>query len=172
MTTQDRWKDFLTTNFVQPGAYSQAFFTALGDETGNVPREWGGGAEAFPKHFVSQFARFTIAGTVNSSAAALLKEDTRFHPCRCERILARAGYAVSRSFLTYDDHGRRTPNIANLAGLYSGPMIMTAWYPSRYTALGYGVRQGNLALGITSGFDLIREFGPDIKGFFRRMKLR
>jgi hypothetical protein len=170
MSPESRWKDYVTTNFVQPGAYFQAFFTALGDETGNVPAEWGGGAAAFPKHFASQFARFTIGGTVNSSAAALLKEDTRFHSCHCERKLARATYAVSRTFLTYDDRGRTTPNIAGLAGIYSGPIFMTTWYPSRYTALGYGVRQGNLALGITAGIDLIREFSPQIKDFFHRKR--
>jgi hypothetical protein len=170
MTKQDRWKDYLQTNFVQPGAYFQAFFTALGDEAGKVPADWGNGAGVFPKHLVSQFARFSIGGTVRSSAAILLGEDTRFHSCRCQGTLARTGYAVSRTFLTYDVRGRTTPNIAGLAGVYSGPMVMTAWYSNRYTALGYGVRQGNLALAITAGIDLIREFSPEIKDSLHRRK--
>jgi len=68
--------------------------------------------------------------------------------------------------LTYDRNGETTLDIAGLAGLYSGPMIMTAWYPDNYTALGYGVRQGNIAAAIKTGIDLIREFGPDLKRTF------
>jgi len=58
-------------------------------------------------------------------------------------------------------------DIAGLAGLYGGPMIMTAWYPARYTPLGYGVRQGNVAAGVTAGIYLIREFSPELKGLLR-----
>jgi hypothetical protein len=46
-------------------------------------------------------------------------------------------------------------------------MVMATWYPSRYTAFGYGVRQGNLAAGITTGIYVIREFSPELKRLFR-----
>jgi hypothetical protein len=160
MTAQERWKAYARENFTQPGAFFQTFFTALGDQTGKVPSEWGGGAGEFPRRFASEFARFTIGGTVKSAIAAGLHEDTGFHFCTCTGSLARTTHAVSRTFLTYDRNGRRTPDIAGLAGLYIGPMVMTTWYPSRYTALGYGVRQGNLAVGITAGINVIREFSP------------
>jgi hypothetical protein len=167
MTTEDRWKDYVRQNFAQPGAFFQTFFTALGDQTGNVPSAWGKGLGAFPRRAGSEFARFTIGGTIKSAMAAGLHEDTRFYPCACRGVLSRTAHAVSRTVLTYNQNGKRTLDIA---GLYGGPVIMTAWYPGRYTPLGYGVRQGNLAIGITAGIYLIREFSPELKGLFRHKK--
>lgn len=167
MTNEDRWKDYVRQNFTQPGAFFQTFFTALGDQTGNVPSEWGKGPGVFPRRLGSDFAQFTIGGTIKSATAAGLHEDTRFYPCACRGVWRRTAHAVSRTFLTYNDNGKRTLDIAGLAGLYGGPMIMTTWYPDRYTPLGYGVRQGNLAVGITAGIYVIREFSPELKGLFR-----
>lgn len=172
MTAEDRWNDYVRQNFAQPGAFFQTFFTALGDQTGSVPSEWGKGVGKFPQHLGSEFARFTIDGTIKSTIAAGLHEDTRFHPCLCRGAWARTIHAVSRTLLTYNQDGKRTLDIAGLAGLYGGPMVMTTWYPSRYTALGYGVRQGNIAVGITTGIYVIREFSPELKRLFRPRKAK
>jgi hypothetical protein len=170
MTGQQRWNDYVRQNFAQPGVFFQTFFSALGDETGNRPSQWGGGAAKFPEHAASEFARFTIAGTVHSTVAAALQEDTRYYPCVCRDVLARTAHAMSRTVLTYDRNGKRTLDVGGLAGIYSGPMIMTTWYPKNYTALGYGVRQGNVAAAITTGIYLIREFSPELTYPFRRFR--
>jgi hypothetical protein len=167
MTGRERWNDYWRQNFGQPGAFFQTFFTALGDQTGNLPSDWGDGASKFPQRFGSEFARFTIGGTIKSTIDAGLQEDTRFFSCSCRGALARTTHAVSRTFITYNRNGSRRLDIGGLAGIYGGPMVMTAWYPSRYTALGYGVRQGNLAAGITTGIYVIREFSPELKRLFR-----
>ena len=87
MTTEDRWKDYVRQNFTQPGAFFQTFFTALGDQTGNVPSQLGKGLGAFPGRLGSEFARFTIGGTIKAAMAAGLHEDTRFYPCNCRNLL-------------------------------------------------------------------------------------
>ena len=124
------------------------------------------GAKAQTQRLGSEFARFTIGGTIKSTIAAGLDEDTRFHPCLCHGAWHRTIHAVSRTLLTYNQDGKRTLDIAGLAGVYGGLMVMTARYPSRYTALGYGVRQGK-AVGITTGIYVIREFSPELKQLFR-----
>jgi hypothetical protein len=43
-----------------------------------------------------------------------------------------------------------------------------AWYPDRYTATGDGVRLGTHSLVIGTGANIIREFWPEIRRFFRR----
>jgi hypothetical protein len=172
MTAEDRWNDYVRQNFAQPGVFFQTFFTALGDQTGNVPLEWGKGVDKFPQRLGSEFARFTIGGTIKSTIAAGLHEDTRFYSCLCRGAWARTIHAVSRTLLTYNQDGKWTLDIAGLAGIYGGPMVMTTWYPSRYTALGYGVRQGTLALGITTGIDVIREFSPELKRLFRHTEAK
>jgi hypothetical protein len=168
MTGQERWHDYVRQNFAQPGAFFQTFFTALGDQTGNVPSDWGGGANKFPQRLASEFARFTIGGTIASTIDAGLRQDTRFFRCACRGAMARTAHAVSRTFLTYNRDGKRRLDIGGIAGIYGGPMVMTTWNPSRYTALGYGIRQGNMAAGITTGIYVIREFSPELKRLFRQ----
>jgi hypothetical protein len=172
MTTEDRWNDYVRQNFAEPGAFFQTFFTAFGDQTGDVPSEWGKGVGKFPQRLGSELARFTIGGTIKSTIAAGLHEDTRFHSCLCRGAWARTIHAVSRTLLTYNQQGKRTLDVAGLVGIYSGPMVMTTWYPSKYTALGYGVRQGTLAAGITTGIYVIREFSPELKRLFRHTEAK
>lgn len=141
MTAEDRWNDYVRQNFAQPGVFFQTFFTAVGDQTANVPSEWGKSADSFPQRLGSEFARFTIGGTIKSTIAAGLREDTRFHPCHFHGAWHRTIHAVSRTLLTYNQDGKRTLDIAGLAGLYSGPMVMTRWYPSRYNGR-WGMESG------------------------------
>lgn len=169
MTRQERWQDYEDQNFKSYGAFFQAFFTGLGDYTGNVPR-WDSGMTGISEHVGSEFARFTIGGTIHSSLAAGLHQDTRYFRCSCRGVFPRTLHAVGRTIFTYGDNGHLFPDVSGLAGIYSGSMLMTAWYPAKYTATGYGVRQGNVAVGVTSAIYVIREFSPEIKRAFHWRK--
>lgn len=169
MTKQQRWQEYEHVNFDSYGAFFQAFFTGLGDYSGDVPH-WDSGMAGLSEHVGSEFARFTIAGTIHSSLAAALHQDTRYFPCTCRGALHRSLHAASRTFLTYGNNGHLYPDISGLAGIYGGSMLTTEWYPGKYTATGYGVRQGNIAVGVTSAIYVIREFSPEIKRAFHRRK--
>ena len=169
MDRQERWQDYKQQNFGSSNAFFQTFFTGLGDFAGNVPH-WDHGPAGFAEHQASEFARFTIGGTIHSSLAIALHQDTRYFPCACKDPLHRTVHAIGRTFFTHADNGHLTPDLSGLAGIYSGPMVMTTWYPSNYTALGYGVRQGNIAMGITAALYVVQEFTPDMKrALARRM---
>lgn len=42
------------------------------------------------------------------------------------------------------------------------------WYPRGYDPLTKGVRNGNIAVGVTAGIYLIKEFSPELKKTFHR----
>lgn len=169
MTRQERWRDYQQVNFLSYGAFFQAFFTGLGDYSGDVPH-WDSGMAGLSEHVGSEFATFTIAGTIHSSLAAALHQDTRYFPCACRGGLHRTVHAIRRTFLTYGNNGHLYPDISGLAGIYGGSMLTTEWYPGKYTATGYGVRQANIAVGVTSAIYVIREFSPEIKREFHKRK--
>jgi hypothetical protein len=169
MTRQERWQDYKHQNFESYGAFFQAFFTGLGDYSGRVPR-WDSGMTGLSEHVGSEFASFTIAGTIHSSLAATLHQDTRYFHCSCRGGLHRTLHAASRSIFTYGDNGRIYPDVSGLAGIYGASMLTTEWYPQKYTATGYGVRQANVAVGVTSAIYVIREFSPEIKRAFHNQK--
>ena len=168
MTKKERWSQYLNENFASQGPYFRAFGASLGGSTANKPAEWGGPAERYSLNFASQFARFTIAGTVQSSMAAGLGYDTRYHHCDCKGGWKRTGHALSRTFVTYDSFRRRRFDVPTLSGIYAGSMLMMEWYPRGYNPLTNGVRNGNIAAGITAGIYLIREFSPELKRKFHR----
>lgn len=168
MTKKERWSQYLNDNFVSQGAYFRAFAASLGESTANKPAEWGGPAERYSLNFASEFARFTIAGTVQSSMAAALGYDTRYHHCECIGGWKRAEHALLRTFVTYDSSGRRKFDLPGLSGIYAGSMLMMEWYPRGYSPLTNGVRNGNIAIGVTTGIYLIREFSPELKKTFHR----
>ena len=169
MTRQERWQDYKDQNFDSYGAFFQAFFTGLGDHLGDVPR-WDSGMAGLSEHVGSEFARFTIGGTIHSSLAAALHQDTRYFHCSCRGAFPRTLHAVGRTVFTYGDNGHIYPDVSGLAGIYGGSMLMTKWYPGKYTATGYGFRQANVAVGVTSAIYVIREFSPEIKREFHRRK--
>ena len=169
MTKEERWQDYEHTNFASYGALFQAFFTGLGDDAGGTPR-WDSGMTGLSEHVGSEFAAFTIGGTIHSSLAAALHQDTRYFHCSCRGAFPRTLHAVGRTIFTYGENGHLYPDVSGLAGIYAGPMLMTEWYPAKYTATGYGLRQANIALGITSAVYVIREFSPEIKRAFHRRR--
>jgi len=169
MTKQERWKDYERQNFESYGAFFQALFTGLGDYSGSVPK-WDSGVTGVSEHVGSEFASFTIAGTIHSSLAATLHQDTRYFHCSCRGGFHRTLHAVGRTLFTYGDNGRIYPDVSGLAGIYGGSMLTTEWYGGKYTATGYGVRQANIAVGITSAVYVIREFSPEIRQAIRRRK--
>ena len=168
MTNKQRWSQYLNDNFLKPGAYFRAFGSSLGDSTAKRPTTWGGPSERYSLNFASQFARFTIAGTVQSSMAAVLGYDTRYHRCECRGGWKRTGHALSRTFLTSDSSGRRKIDLPGLSGIYAGSMLAMYWYPRGYGPLTNGVRNGNIAVGVASGIYLIKEFSPELKKVFHR----
>lgn len=169
MTKEERWQDYAHTNFESYGAFFQAFFTGLGDDVGGTPR-WDSGMTGLSEHVGSEFAAFTIGGTIHSFFAAALHQDTRYFHCSCRGAFPRTLHAVGRTIFTYGDNGHLYPDVSGLAGIYAGPMLMTEWYPAKYTATGYGLRQANIALGVTSAVYVIREFSPEIKRAFHRRR--
>jgi hypothetical protein len=59
-------------------------------------------------------------------------------------------------------------DVPGLSSIYAGSMLMMYWYPRGYDPLTNGVRNGNIAVGVTAGIYLIKEFSPELKKTFHR----
>lgn len=166
ITNKERWNHYLNDNFVNQGVYLKAFGASLGDSTADRPAQWGGPAERYSLNFASQFARFAIAGTVQSSMAAALAYHTRYNHCECKGSWKRTGHALSRTIVTYDSSGQHKVDVPGISGIYAGSMLVMYWYPRGYDPLTNGVRNGNIAMGVTTGVYCIKEFSPELKKIF------
>jgi hypothetical protein len=143
-----------------PTALFAAGITAATDQPENAPPEWKQGAAGFGRRFGSRFGQFAVAETARYGLAAMLDEDTRYHPCECGGALPRLGHALLSSVTARSADGHRVISIPDLVAPYAGGLVATsAWYPARFGPKD-GIRLGTWAFGIHTGVNIVREFLP------------
>lgn len=127
LTGKERWKVYWKQNYFSIGAYFGPVLTALVlDQTTNSPPQWGGGMAGFGLRVAARTAGGTIQGTVQAPLAAVLHEDVRYISSPQHGFKRRALHAIEYSFLTYNERGHPTVNVANLGAYYASTAISTA----------------------------------------------
>ena len=167
LTSSQRWEHYWHSTFLYPGLYFAAFGAAGGTQLVKDPPEWGQGLPGYGKRAGTFFASYAIQYTVQEAADAALGYDPRYIHCECKGGVRRVAHAFVWSFLTKNDQGHTRFNAPVLAGAYAGEIVPYLWYPSRFSPLKDGFRGGSQEVDITVGINIIREFGPELKRFFR-----
>ena len=170
LTAQERWKIYWKMNFFSVGAYFGPFFDALLlDQATGSPAQWGGGFKGYGRRVASRTANAMLQGTLQAPVAAALHEDVRYITSTRRGFKRRAWHAIEYSFLTYDKHGRPTPNIANLSAYYGSTAISTLWLPGHYNWASYALSNSTEQVALTMPVNLLQEFWPEVRRYvFRR----
>jgi hypothetical protein len=169
MSDHERWHLYLHENLLSTHFGVEVLGSALISHITRDPKEWGLGFRGYFRRVQNRFVTASVDGAVHSSLAAVLHEDTRYWRYRgTGHGFERAGHALKRTFLTYNDAGQRVPDIAGLAGIYTGSVVSTYWHPRSTVPLVRGIQAGNAALIGQAGANLFKEFGPDLKHLFAR----
>jgi hypothetical protein len=171
LTPGQRWYHYLHQTVLSPGIYLASFAAAGGSQLAKDPPEWGQGIDGYSKRTATLFATFSIQATVQEGAAAALGYDPRHLRCECQGAGRRLAHGLLWSFLTKNDEGQTRFNVPVVAGAYAAGMIPMLWYPERYSPLRDGFRRGSQQLGFSVGANLMAEFSPEIKRFFRRKSI-
>lgn len=163
LTGHQRWKLYLKQNYWSVGAYFGPLVSALVlDQATGQPEEWGGGFAGYGRRVGSRLGGAVIQGSVQAPLAALLKEDTRYIISGQRGFKRRAGHALIYGFLTYNDKGKPTLNVANLTGYYAASATSTLWVPGVGNSATYALRDGSLQVGLAAVVNLVQEFWPEI----------
>ena len=170
LTGRQRWQFYINQNFTSVGAYFGPVLTSIMDQVNGEPPEWGGGMQGYGKRLGSRIGTGVIQGSVQSAGAAVLGQEPRYIRSPDPRILHRVGHAFVYTLITYNNEGKNRLALATLGSYYASSMITTAWYPSRYTALGDGVRDGNRQVILASLVNQFQEFWPEIRRHVLRRK--
>lgn len=143
LTVDERWKLYWKQNFLSIGAYFRPiFFALILDQTTNSPSQWGGGFAGFGPRVGSRVLSNIVQGTIRTPLAAVLHEDVRYitdHRGGKRGLL----HAVEYSFLTYNDQGHPTLNVAKLVGYYASTAISTGWRPGHHPLASYTFTNGS-----------------------------
>jgi hypothetical protein len=161
---KERWQLYWRQNYWSVGAYFGPFLTALVlDQATGSPSEWGGGFPGYGRRVASRTAMAMVQGTLQASAAAALHEDVRYISSAQTGFRRRALHAIAYSFVTYDNEGHTTLNVANLANYYATTAISTAWVPGRNNVAAYTLTNGTAQVGLSVPINLVQEFWPEIR---------
>jgi hypothetical protein len=125
---------------------------------------YGQGGEGYAKRFGAFYAdkaSFELFGTF--LFPSLLHQDPRYFRQEKGSGGSRMGYAISRIFVTRNDSGGSAPNVSLWMASLAAGGISNAYYPEVDRGVGLTFSRAGLALGTTAGFNLLKEFWPDIK---------
>jgi hypothetical protein len=170
LTGKERWKLYFKMTYASAGPYLSPVMTALLlDEANGTPRQWGGGFPGFGRRLASRAGNAVLEGTFQAPLAALLHEDVRYIPTTQRSFQRRAFHAVLYSFLTYNDKGHPTLNIANLIAYYASTAVTTAWLPGTQNAARYTFINASEQIALSFPLNVVQEFWPEIRRHvFRR----
>ena len=170
LTLKERWKLYLKMTYASAGPYFSPLVNALAlDQANGTPRQWGGGFAGFGRRMASRAGNAVLQGTFQAPLAALLHEDVRYIPTSQHSFQRRALHAVLYSFLTYNDKGHPTLNIANLAAFYASTAVTTTWLPGIGNSARYTFTNASQQIALSFPLNVVQEFWPEIqRHLFRR----
>jgi len=170
LTASERWKLYLKMTYASAGPYFSPVINALLlDQANHTPRQWGSGFPGFGRRLASRAGNAVLQGTFQAPLAALLHEDVRYIPTSQHSVPRRALHAVFYSFLTYNNQGHTTLNIANLAAFYASTAVTTAWIPGIKNTASYTFSNGSEQVALSFPLNVAQEFWPEIRRhIFRR----
>jgi len=162
LTGKERLKLYWTQDFFSTGAYFKpTLFALVLDQATGAPSQWGGGLHGFGLREASRIGSNIVSGTIRAPLAAALHEDVRYisneHGGK-RRIL----HAVEYTFLTYNNQGHPTLNIAKFVSYYASTAISTTWHPAKHSLVGYTFANGSEQLGLSVPFNVLQEFWPNL----------
>ncbi len=170
LTLNERWKLYLKMTYASAGPYFSPLVNALAlDQANDTPRQWGDGFAGFGRRLASRAGNAVLQGSFQAPLAALLHEDVRYIPTSQRSIPRRALHAVLYSFLTYNDKGHPTLNIANLAAFYASTAVTTTWLPGIGNSARYTFTNASQQIALSFPLNVVQEFWPEIqRHLFRR----
>ncbi len=163
LTNQERWHRYWKETLLSPYLLAGSAIGVTGAQIRNDPPDWGRSAEGYGKRTLSYFGVLAVKTTIWQGSAAAMGYDPRYLKCDCRGLIPRTRHAILWTFLTKDSNGATRLNLPLFAGAYGSGILSKYWYPSRYSPLEDGIREGSRQVGVTLGVDILREFSPEIK---------
>jgi len=168
LSVRCKFRLFLMTTY-SPYTFASAGFQATeAQASGQWPR-YGGGMQGWGKRFGATLANTESRRFIQGFAlSSILHQDPRYFPSRKSGLFPRAWYSATRVLITKNDRGDRTCNTSEFLGALFTSALQNSYYPRHDRTFGDTMFRFSGALSSDAIGDLLREFTPDMKRFFRR----
>lgn len=167
MTRSERLRYYLT-GLVSVESIVRAGASAGLKQFSNKPPEWGGGMEGYGYRYGDVFAQHVLRTTIQSGVAAALHEDNRYFVSHQTGFFHRAGYALKSTIMARHDNGDQYFSVSRFSGAAGSAFLSRIWQPRSLNTAGDGAVNFGTAIGVDAGFNVFREFWPDLKRPFHK----
>ena len=161
MTGKERFRNYLGSITNLQAVTAVAAQGGIG-QAQNTPKEWGGGAEGFGKRVGDAYARYGIRQTLQYGVSTALHEDNRYFVSGQTGVFRRTAFALKSTLLARRDDGRQSFAFSRMSSAAGAAFISRAWQPRSTTTAGDGAINFGLTMASDAGFNLFREFWPDL----------
>lgn len=130
----------------------------------NSPSDYGQGAEGYGKRYGAGFADGLSDGLfVTGVYPTLLRQDPRYYRMDSGGFTHRFGYAATRILVTRQDSGRKAFNFSQVLGSFSSSTLAMTYYPKSQRDFSDVAERAGIQFAFDAGFNVLKEFYPDIE---------
>ncbi len=159
---KDKFSLFVRDTY-DPISFLGAAFDAGLDQASNRDPTFGRGGEGYAKRFGADFAGQTTWRFLTDFAyPTIFSEDPRYYRLTHGNGRQRLFHAVEHTFVAQRDSGKHMFNISQWAGTVSAVALSGVYHPGNQRGLSPVLRASGYSLLTGMGFDVLREFWPDI----------
>ncbi len=128
------------------------------DQWTNFPEEWGQGADAYGKRFVSEYGYVVVRQTLEFGLEVGLHQDPRYFPTHKKGFFNRTGSALVQTFVARSDSGRSQFAWSRIGSAAGSAGIGNIWQPDSTHTVGNAMESFGLTLGGDAGYNWVQEF--------------
>ena len=144
------------------------FWAGMDQASGNDPR-FGQGAAGYGKRFAANFADQASSKFFKDFAyPSIFAEDPRYYRLARGSAKKRFVHAIGHVFVAHRENGTHMPNYSEWLGTISAATLSNTYHPDNERGIGPIASRTGYALIEDMGFDVLREFWPEIS---RKLKL-
>jgi hypothetical protein len=137
---------------------------ALIGQAENTEPSYGQGLKGYAKRYATSYADEAIGGFMTTATfPAVLHQDPRYYQLGEGSFTHRAFYAVSRSFITKSDTGRREFNVSEIAGNLVASGISQSYHPADERTFANTLSVWGTDIMWDTASNVAKEFWPDIR---------
>lgn len=164
---RDKFVLFLQDS-VDPGTFLSAGFNAGLDQAQNSDPSYGQGAQGYGKRFGAELAGQATSRFFGDFAyPVIFSEDPRYYRMAHGPAGKRLLHAIEHSVLAYRDSGNRMFNFSLWFGTASSLAVSNTYHPDSRRGFAPAASRVGYAVAQDIGFDILREFWPEISRKFK-----
>jgi hypothetical protein len=153
---------------VDPGTFLSAGFNAGLDQAQDSDASYGQGAQGYGRRFGAELAGQATSRFFGDFAyPAIFSEDPRYYRMAHGPAGKRLLHAIEHSVVAYRDNGNRMFNFSEWLGTASSVAVSNTYHPDSRRGFAPAATRVGYAVGQDIGFDILREFWPEISRKFR-----